>query len=131
MRLSRHLRTAFAVALAIVAATPVRADVIVARNTPHLSFTAALSPDVVKPGGTLQLIVSITPRKRVHVYSPGTNYRAIAVTLDRNPALKPSKAVYPKPSIFVFKPLNEQVLVYSDPFKLSMPATGFTSSFAI
>jgi len=118
--LSRTLRAAFVVALVIVAATPVRADVIVARNTPHLSFTAALSPDVVKPGGTLQLIVSITPRKRVHVYAPGTNYRAIAVTLDRNPALKPSKAVYPKPSIFVFKPLNEQVLVYSDPFTLSM-----------
>ena len=118
--LSRTLRAAFVVALAIIAATPVRADVIVARNTPHLSFTAALSPDVVKPGGTLQLIVNVIPRKRVHVYAPGTNYRAIAVTLDRNPALKPSKAVYPKPSIFVFKPLNEQVLVYSDPFKLSM-----------
>ena len=56
----------------------------------------------------------------MHVYAPGTKYRAITVTLNRNPSLKPAKAVYPKPSIYVFKPLKEQVLVYSDPFKLTM-----------
>ena len=107
-------------AIALVCVTPVHADVIVARNTPHLSFIAALSPDTVKTGSRLSLVVDVTPKKKIHVYAPGTNYRAITVTLDRNPLLKPSKAVYPKPSIYIFKPLKEQVLVYSDPFKLSM-----------
>jgi DsbC/DsbD-like thiol-disulfide interchange protein len=118
--ISRSLNTVVVVAFALVGATPVNADVIVARNTPHLSFTAALAPDVVKPGGRLQLVVNVTPRKRVHVYAPGTKYRAITVTLNRNPALKPSKLVYPKPEIYLFRPLKEQVLVYSDPFKLTM-----------
>ena len=107
-------------ALIIALAAPLNADVIVARNTRHLSFTAALSPDVIKSGGRLQLVVDVAPKNRMHVYAPGTNYRAITVTLNRNPALKPSKAVYPKPTIYIFKPLKEQVLVYSDPFKLRM-----------
>ena len=99
---------------------PLSADIIVSRNTRHLSFTAALSPDSVRSGSRLQLVVDVAPKNKMHVYAPGTNYRAITVTLNRNPVLKPSKAVYPKPSIYVFKPLNEQVLVYSDPFKLRM-----------
>jgi len=107
-------------AITLVCVTPLAADVIVARNTPHLSFTAAMSPDVVKPGGRLTLMVDITPKKRVHVYAPGTKYRAITVTLDRNAALTPSKPVYPKPSIYFFKPLKEQVFVYDDPFTLTM-----------
>jgi len=94
--------------------------VIVARNTPHLSFTAAVSPDVVKTGSRLALVVDVTPKKRMHVYAPGTNYRAITVTLNRNPLLKLSKAVYPKAEVYIFAPLKEQVLVYSQPFKLRM-----------
>jgi hypothetical protein len=77
---SRISAAALIVALS-VGETPVAADVIVARNTPHLSFTAALSPDLVKSGAQLKLIVDITPKKRMHVYAPGTNYRAITVTL--------------------------------------------------
>jgi DsbC/DsbD-like thiol-disulfide interchange protein len=107
-------------AVTLLCVTPVNADVIVARNTPHLSFTASLSPDVVKPGGRLTLIVDITPKKKMHVYAPGTNYRAIMLTLDRNSSLKLSKPDYPKPEIYIFKPLKEQVLVYSQPFKLRM-----------
>ena len=108
------------VALTLLCVTPVRADIIVARNTPYLSFTAALSPDVVKTGSRLSLVVDVTPKRKMHVYAPGTNYRAITVTLDRNPSLKLSKADYPKPEIYIFKPLKEQVLVYSQPFKLRM-----------
>jgi len=117
---SRTLRVALVCALAVVGVTPVDADVIVARNTPHLSFTAALSPDVATPGGRLSLVVSVIPKKRVHVYAPGTKYRAVTVRLDRHAFLKMSPTVYPKPSFYVFKPLKEQVLVYSDPFKLTM-----------
>jgi hypothetical protein len=111
---------ALLVTLSAVCVTSVNADVIVARNTRHLSFTAALSPDVVKTGSRLSLIVDVTPKKKMHVYAPGTNYRAITVTLNRNPSLKLSNAVYPKAEIYIFKPLKEQVLVYSQPFKLRM-----------
>jgi hypothetical protein len=54
-------------AITLVCITPVTADVIVARNTPHLSFTAALFPDVVKTGSRLSLVVDVTPKKNMHV----------------------------------------------------------------
>jgi DsbC/DsbD-like thiol-disulfide interchange protein len=119
---SRAVSRIFGLALAftVLVTVPGVADVIVARQTSHLSFIASLSPDTVKAGGRLSLIVNITPKKRMHVYAPGTTYRAVTVTLNKNPALKPSRLVYPKPSIYIFKPLQEQVLVYSDPFKLTM-----------
>jgi DsbC/DsbD-like thiol-disulfide interchange protein len=118
--LQRGCAAALTLALFTIGSAPVGADVIVARNTPHLSFTAAMSPDVARPGGRLSLVVNVTPKKRMHVYAPGTTYRAIVVTLDRHPSLKLSKLTYPKPSIYFFKPLKEQVLVFSDPFKLTM-----------
>lgn len=115
-----HRAAALAVALCTIGSWPLAADVIVARNTPHLSFTASISPDVARPGGRLSLAVNVMPKKRMHVYAPGTTYRAITVTLDRHPSLKPSPLAYPKPSIYFFKPLKERVLVFSDPFKLTM-----------
>ena len=114
------IRTALVAALIAATAAPGAADVIVARNTPHLSFTASMTPDAVRSGGRLSLTVNVTPKRRMHVYAPGTKYRAVTVALDRHPSLKPSKTAYPKPSIYLFKPLKEQVLVYSDPFKLTM-----------
>ena len=80
-----HRAAALAVALCTIGSWPLAADVIVARNTPHLSFTASISPDVARPGGRLSLAVNVMPKKRMHVYAPGTTYRAITVTLDRLP----------------------------------------------
>lgn len=114
------LRAALVVAVIAVSAAPGAADVIVARNTPHLSFIASMSPDTVKPGGRLSLVVNVVPKRRMHVYAPGTKYRAVAVTLRKHPSLKTSRLSYPKPSMYIFKPLKEQVLVYSSPFKLTM-----------
>ena len=113
----------FLVVFLVGAVSPALADVGVARNTRHLSVTALLSPDTVRPGGRLSLVVNVSPKKRMHVYAPGTKYRAVTVTLNKSAWLKPGKAVYPKPSIYVFKPLKEQVLVYSYPFTLTMPIT--------
>src|SRR5687768_1235989 len=92
----------------------VAADVIATGNTPHLSFTASLSPDVVRTGGKLSLVVNITPKKKMHVYAPGTQYRPVTVTLNSTAWLKPGKTEYPKASFYIFKPLKEQVLVYSE-----------------
>jgi hypothetical protein len=117
--LPRRLIVLLVTLLAVTA--PTAAERIVSARTSHLTFVASLSPDVIPArGGRLSLSVNIIPKRRMHVYAPGSSYRAITVTLDRNPLLKASKPNYPKPSIYFFKPLKEQVPVYSDPFRLTM-----------
>jgi hypothetical protein len=114
---------AFGIAFAILCVQPTAADVIATGNTPHLSFTASLSPDVVRTGGKLSLVVNITPKKKMHVYAPGTQYRPVTVTLNSTAWLKPGKTEYQKASFYIFKPLKEQVLVYSERFKLTTNVT--------
>ena len=112
--------TALTAAVLWLHTNPSAADVVVARETRHLSFTASLSPDAVKAGSRLLLVVDVVPKKGMHVYAPGTKYRAITVTLDSHRFLKSSQLVYPMPSVYAFKPTKEQVAVYSSPFKLTM-----------
>ena len=54
----------------------------------------------------------------MHVYAPGTQYRPVVIRLQANPALRVHNPVYPKPTVYRFKPLNEDVLVYDAPFRL-------------
>ena len=116
----RNVTVTLTLAFLAVNVAPGVADIIVGRNTRHLSFTASLSPDVARAGGRLSLVVNVVTKQRMHVYAPGTKYRAVTIKLNSHPFLRASRPVYPKPSFYVFKPLKEQVLVYSSPFKLTM-----------
>jgi len=109
------------VALTAAAATIAAAEPVVSRKTPHLTFTAALSSDVARSHSQLTLTLNVAPNKGVHVYAPGSTYRAIAVTLDPNPLLSIGMTRYPQSSIYFFAPLKESVPVYNEPFILRVP----------
>jgi DsbC/DsbD-like thiol-disulfide interchange protein len=96
--------------------TPAR----VSRSTPHLTFTAEISPAVVKPGGRMSIAIDIVPRKNMHVYAPGTPYRPVSMRLHTDAPLRVHGAVFPKPRRYLFKPLKEEVLVYDAPFRLTV-----------
>lgn len=65
------------------------------------------------------MTVDITPKPGVHVYAPGSQYRPVTLTLaDNSPFRLETPLEYPKPATYMFKPLNEQVLVYDAPFRL-------------
>jgi hypothetical protein len=117
--LGRNLATLF-VALTVTAVTVVAAERVVTRKTRELAFIATLAPDVVQSNSQLSLSVSVMPNKGVHVYAPGSTYRPIAIALDANPVLTTGKTTYPQSSIYFFKPLNERVPVYSEPFTLKV-----------
>ena len=102
------------------AVTVVAAERIVTRKTRELAFTATLAPDVVRSNSQLSLSLSVSPNKGVHVYAPGSAYPPIAIALDDNPALTAGKTTYPQASIYFFKPLNERVPVYGEPFTLKV-----------
>ena len=91
----------------------------VVRPTAHLSLTATIAPATIAPGGRVALSVSVTPHPGMHVYAPGSKYRAVTITLPPRSGFRLEAPIaYPKPVPYVFKPLNETVRVYDAPFRL-------------
>jgi DsbC/DsbD-like thiol-disulfide interchange protein len=66
----------------------------------------------------MSLAVDVIPKKGMHVYAPGAQYRPVKIGLQADPLLGVHDPVYPKPTHYLFKPLNEEVLVYDAPFRL-------------
>jgi DsbC/DsbD-like thiol-disulfide interchange protein len=93
------------------------------RDTPHLSVV--LSSSVAEGGKRAgRLFVDVTPKPRMHVYAPGEKDGIpIEVTLDANPAIKAGKAALPPPQKYFFPPLKLTQLVYSSPFRITLPIT--------
>ncbi len=93
-------------------------------ETMHLKVSASVSDSQAAPGKRLSLAFNVSPKKDMHVYAPGKHsYQVIAVTVDPQPWLKAQPTVYPPSQIHDFKPLNEKVEVYSQPFKLVRDVT--------
>jgi len=90
----------------------------ISRVTSHLTFAATLSPEIIEPGGRASITIDVTPRASMHVYAPGSIYRPFSISIEPNALLRVHDPVYPKPTRYVFKPLNEEILVYSAPFRI-------------
>lgn len=96
----------------------------VTAETPHLMMTAALSDEQVAPGERLTIVFDIAPRRGMHVYAPGKHpYQVVAVRFDAQPWLRAHQVTYPVSEIYNFKPLNERVEVYQQPFRLVQDVT--------
>jgi DsbC/DsbD-like thiol-disulfide interchange protein len=91
----------------------------ISKTTDHLSVSATLSALTIAPGGRVTLSVEVKPKAGMHVYAPGSAYRPVAIRLTAGSPFRLEAPVeYPKPALYTFKPLNEQVLVYNAPFRL-------------
>jgi DsbC/DsbD-like thiol-disulfide interchange protein len=91
-------------------------------ETPHL--TARPAAGEVTSAGRLSLHVDITPKPKMHVYAPGEKDGIpIEIKLDPNPAIKAGKPVLPPPQKYFFPPLKLTQLVYSSPFRITLPIT--------
>jgi DsbC/DsbD-like thiol-disulfide interchange protein len=92
---------------------------VVTKTSDHLTIKAAIAPASIAAGGRIAMAIDITPKPGMHVYAPGSQYRAVTIKLPGDsPFRLEAPLEYPKPSLYTFKPLNEQVLVYDTPFKL-------------
>jgi hypothetical protein len=89
------------------------------RSTDHLTVSATLAPLTISIGQRVVLTTEVKPKAGMHVYAPGSQYRAVAITLATgSPFRLEAPLEYPKPLLYTFKPLSEQVLVYNAPFRL-------------
>ena len=88
-------------------------------SAPHLEVTTFTTDQAVAPGTHFSIVLDIAPARRVHVYAPGvTGYRPIALTIAPQAGLIVREAQFPKPVDYYFKPLDEHVNVYSQPFRI-------------
>jgi hypothetical protein len=93
-------------------------------KTPHLVVRTWASDEVVAPGVRFALVAEVTPNDTIHVYAPGQEgYIPVALTLDEDASYSAHPIVYPESTIFEFKPLNERVKVYDQPFRLVQDVT--------
>ena len=89
-----------------------------AATTPHLSVQAIVEPEAAAPNSDLTITFTVTPARGIHVYAPGSEYQAIAITVGKQPGLVARKVVYPASEMYHFEPLDETVPVYQKPFTL-------------
>ncbi len=93
-------------------------------ETAHLTIVTSTVPQTAAPGKKLSLVVDVTPKPKMHVYSPGQEgYIAITLRLDANPAFTAAKAKYPAGEKLVMPALNETQLVYAKPFRIIQEIT--------
>lgn len=88
-------------------------------STAHLDVTAYLSDPDVAPGNRFSLVLDVTPKPGIHVYAPGAqSYRVITFEVSSEPFVRAEAVRYPPSEIYHFKPLDERVPVYQQPFRL-------------
>ena len=88
-------------------------------SAPHLEITSYLTDQVAAPGTHFSIVLDIEPADGVHVYAPGVlGYKPIALTVQPRTALVVRDPQFPKAEDYFFKPLNEHVPVYQQPFRV-------------
>ena len=91
-----------------------------AAATAHLEVRAWAGDDTLAVGRHVSLVVDVTPRPGMHVYTPGaTGYKVVALTLSPASELRVLPASYPPSERYHFAPLDETVPVYQRPFRLT------------
>jgi DsbC/DsbD-like thiol-disulfide interchange protein len=90
-------------------------------ETPHLTIATAATPAAA---GKVSLTVDVTPKPKMHVYSPGqADYIVTTLTLEPNSAFTAAKTKYPDGEKYYMEALKETQLVYSKPFKITQDIT--------
>ena len=90
-------------------------------SSPQLKFRAYPSNSSIFPGTRFSMVVEVEPEPGMHVYAPGADelgYKVVGVSLDPNSHFEFEPVNYPDSKIYYFKPLDEHVPAYDEPFRL-------------
>jgi DsbC/DsbD-like thiol-disulfide interchange protein len=93
-------------------------------ETKHLLVTVSSPAGAVAPGARVSLTLDVTPKATMHVYAPEQKeYIPISLTLQADPAIKPSAVQFPRPEKLRLNALDDSQLVYSKPFRIVQDVT--------
>lgn len=88
------------------------------RHGQRVTVQLAQSDKIVGPGSRLELMVTVLPAAKVHVYAPGAEaygYKVVKLTLNASPDFQAFPPNYPQGTILKFPILKESVPVYNKP----------------
>jgi DsbC/DsbD-like thiol-disulfide interchange protein len=92
-------------------------------TTPHLEARAA-GDVTIGADGRASLVVLVTPRPKMHVYSADVEgYVPFSVKVQAPAGVEAGKVAYPAPELYVFPPTGESSRAYIKPFKVTVPLT--------
>lgn len=104
---------------------------VITAEMPQLMLMAAIDDKEISPGQRVSIVVDVAPRRGMHVYAPGKHtYKVAKLTMRSQPWLRIHPTTYPPSQIYTFKPLDERVEVYEQPFRLVQDVTVLSSAEA-
>jgi hypothetical protein len=91
--------------------------------TPHLE-ARAVNAVRVAADGKATLVVLVTPKPRMHIYSADVDrFVPFTLTTQPQPGMNVGKVAYPSSELYVFPPTGESARAYIKPFRVTVPLT--------
>lgn len=86
---------------------------------PQFKLKAYTSQDNLRAGNRFLFFADIDLYEKVHLYAPGSSYRAVDIKIADNPVLKVGKLKLPEPEMILLDVINETVPVYHGKVKIN------------
>lgn len=86
---------------------------------PQFRLTVMPTQDSVSGGQTISLVADIDLYDKVHLYAPGSSYRAVDIKIADNPALQQGELSLPEPEMIYLEAIDETVPVYHGKVRIS------------
>ena len=92
-------------------------------TTPHLEARAT-GEVTIGADGKASLVVQVTPKPKMHVYSADVDgYVPFTLKVQGPTGVTAGKVSYPPPELYVFPPTGEASRAYMKPFRVTVPLT--------
>ena len=92
-------------------------------TTPHLEARAT-GEVTIGADGKASLVVQVTPKPKMHVYSADVDgYVPFTLKVQGPAGVTAGTVSYPSPELYVFPPTGESSRAYMKPFRVTVPLT--------
>jgi hypothetical protein len=115
----RQRTTAKTVLMTLYAAGEGSGPRIEADVEPQFKLTVIPTQDSVSGGQKISLIADFELYDKVHLYAPGSSYRAVDIKIADNPALQQGELSLPEPEMIYLEAIDETVPVYHGKVRIS------------
>ena len=86
---------------------------------PQFKLAVFPTQDSVSGGQTISLVADFELYDKVHLYAPGSSYRAVDIKIADNPALQQGELSLPEPEVIYLDAIDESVPVYHGKVRIS------------